>query len=86
MSEYKKPCVRCLLEEAGRQDLSEAVRAAAAKIPPDKRTADSEYARRLEICRDCEHLSGGTCLKCGCYCEFRAARKDSHCPLKSKKW
>ena len=86
MSEYKKPCVRCLLEEAGRQDLSESVRAAVAKIPSDKRIADSEYTRRLEICRGCEFLNGGTCLKCGCYSELRAARKDSHCPLKTKKW
>jgi len=82
----KKPCTRCLLEEAGRQDLSEAVRAAVEKIPSDKRAEDAEYKRRLDICGDCEHLLQGTCLKCGCYSELRAARRDSHCPLKSRKW
>lgn len=86
MTYAKKPCIRCLLEEAGRQDLSQAVRAAIDKIPSDKRTDDDQYAHRLDICRECEFLSGGTCLKCGCYSELRAARKDSHCPLKSKKW
>ena len=86
MTEMKKPCTRCLLEEAGRQDISEAVYAAIAKIPADKRTPQDEYARRLEICGGCEFLSGGTCLKCGCYSELRAARRDAHCPLKSRKW
>ena len=82
----KKPCTLCLLEEAGRADVAQAVRAAAAKIPADKRTEEAEYSRRLEICRECEHLLGGTCMKCGCYSELRAARKDAHCPLRAKKW
>ena len=86
MMQGKKPCTRCLLEEAGRQDLQEAVNAAVAKIPHNKRTDDAEYSRRLEICRVCEFLMGGTCLKCGCYVELRAARSDSHCPVKNKKW
>lgn len=86
MIQAKKPCTRCLLEQAGRQDLAEAVNSAIMKIPSDKRTNDEEYSRRLEICSTCEHISGGTCLKCGCYAELRAARKDSHCPIKTKKW
>ncbi len=85
MTYSKKPCIRCLLEEAGKQDVSEAVRTAVGKIPPAQRTAEEEYSRRLEICRSCEFLTEGTCLKCGCYVELRAARADSHCPYK-KKW
>lgn len=48
------------------------------------RTAGEEYKRRIEICEDCEKLSGPTCLGCGCYVELRAIRRVSHCPY--KKW
>lgn len=80
----KKPCVRCLLEEAGRQDVSQSVKAAVDKIPDSQKTGEMEYEKRLEICRECEFLTEGTCLKCGCYVELRAARKDSRCPYKTK--
>ena len=45
--------------------------------------SENEYNRRLDICKDCEKLSQGTCLRCGCYVELRAASKNAHCPGKS---
>lgn len=42
------------------------------------------YEERLFICKSCDSLNAGTCLKCGCYVELRAAGKYSHCP--GKKW
>lgn len=47
--------------------------------------ADEEsYEKRLLICKSCDFLNAGTCLKCGCYVELRAAAKISRCP--AKKW
>lgn len=82
----KKPCTRCLLEEAGKQDVYELILKSIAKIPEKLRTEEALYAERLDICRRCEHLSEGTCLKCGCYAELRAARRDGYCPLKKRAW
>ncbi len=48
------------------------------------RTAEEDYRNRIAVCEACEHLSGPTCLACGCYVELRAIRKVSHCPY--KKW
>ena len=82
----RKPCTRCLLEEAGKQDIYELIRKRIEEIAPALRTEESEYRSRLEQCRTCEHLSGGTCLKCGCYAELRAARADSYCPHENRYW
>ncbi len=84
--EYKKPCTRCLLEEAGKQDVYELIRKRIEEIPVALRTDDNTYSIRLDICKSCEHISGGTCLKCGCYAELRAARMDSYCPHENRMW
>ncbi len=84
--EQKKPCVRCLLEEAGKRDISEMIKQRIEEIPPALRCPDEDYAHRLELCRQCEALSGGTCNKCGCYAELRAARADGYCPHEKRKW
>lgn len=86
MTYGKKPCTRCLLEEAGRQDVYDSIQKCIEKIPEKQRTASVEYDRRLELCKGCENISEGTCLKCGCYVELRAAKTDAHCPMKQKKW
>ncbi len=86
MTHEKKPCTRCLLEEAGKQDLYASIKRCIEKIPKKQRTASAEYDRRLDICTACEHISEGTCLKCGCYVQLRAAKSDSHCPLKRRLW
>ncbi len=86
MTYGKKPCTRCLLEAAGKQDVYASIQKCIEKIPEKQRTAPTEYDRRLGICSACEHISEGTCLKCGCYVELRAAKSDSHCPLKKRSW
>ncbi len=73
-------CRRCLLEEAGERELSEIIGERVSLIPPKQRTPSKLYERRLEICGECENLNQGTCIKCGCYVELRAARIDSQCP------
>ncbi len=77
-------CYRCLLFESGREDILKDIRERILRIPPAEKTGDDEYRRRLEICGKCEFLADGTCLKCGCYPEFRGAFVKNGCPV--KKW
>lgn len=77
-------CRRCLLIESGRQDVKAEISEHISKIPAGDKTDDIEYGERLAKCKKCDFLEDGTCLKCGCYPEFRAAFKKNKCPY--KKW
>ena len=76
-------CRKCLLAEADR-GMYETVLREIGRMKPEMRADESLYSRRLAICRECDRLSGGTCLACGCYVELRAAAVSSACP--KKKW
>ncbi|MBQ4626440.1 MAG: hypothetical protein IJB45_04225 [Clostridia bacterium] len=54
------------------------------RISAGEKASDKEYSRRLDVCRECEFLEEGTCLKCGCYPEMKAAFNYQKCPM--KKW
>lgn len=57
------------------------------KLSPEERASQDVYEQRLSVCKDCEQLISGMCLKCGCYVEFRAAFKDKRCPdSKGGRW
>lgn len=79
-----KFCLRCLLKEANKGDMLETIKAHIKKIAPKDKSDYEEYRRRLAVCTECEWLSKGTCLKCGCYPEFKAAFLKQKCPF--KKW
>ena len=81
-----KPCRRCLSADIGDKALSQAIAERIALIPEEQRADSAEYERRLEICRACDSLNSGTCAKCGCYAELRAARKGAYCPDSARKW
>ena len=83
MSE-ERICRRCLLWESGREDVLLSIRQHIEKIPDPDRCADEAYRSRLAHCSACDQLVDGTCLKCGCYPEFRAAFRKQTCP--AKKW
>ena len=57
-------------------------------MKPEEKADDGVYKARLNVCGECEHLISGTCMKCGCYVELRAAYKKNKCPLAGKgaKW
>ncbi|MCQ2484248.1 MAG: DUF6171 family protein [Clostridia bacterium] len=55
------------------------------RIKPEEKTADGEYRKRLDVCKECDFLISGTCVKCGCYVELRAAYKMNNCPLAGSK-
>lgn len=76
-------CTRCLLRDMVDADMSMIEKYKMALKATD-RVDESEYNRRLEICKSCEKLNAGTCMSCGCYVEIRAAGKAAHCP--NKQW
>lgn len=55
-------------------------------IPEDIKTPESEYRRRLDICRSCEGLENGICRECGCFVELRAAAQKNYCPSAEHFW
>ncbi|MBR5091369.1 MAG: hypothetical protein IK093_18245 [Ruminiclostridium sp.] len=79
-------CKRCLLEQLGETGLLRSLEELKAAMPPEDKTDNAEYERRLAVCRECDELNSGTCMKCGCYVEFRALKKRMHCPHENRKW
>lgn len=77
-------CKRCLLYESGKEEILSDIENRISKIDKNEKCIGEEYAQRLGICTDCDFLADGTCLKCGCYPEFRAAFIKNRCPI--KKW
>ena len=88
MMPEKELCRRCLLRESGEEDKALEVKECISRIKESEKAADGIYAQRLSLCRECEHLLSGTCMKCGCYVELRAAFRNNHCPLAGtkRKW
>lgn len=76
----ERVCRRCLLFESGRGDVLEDIRLRIGKLSEKERAKSEIYEERLGICAGCEFLADGTCLKCGCYPEFRAAFAKNRCP------
>lgn len=71
-------CKRCLLRESAEADVYEDIKSRIEKLSESDRTDERTYNSRIEICKACEHLISGVCMKCGCYVEFRAAFKMKH--------
>ena len=80
-----KPC-RCLLTESGQEEMSKTVNDLLALMPDEKKAGETARAKRLDICRQCEHLLNGTCALCGCYVELRTAVKSQRCPDLPPRW
>ena len=81
----KKPC-RCLLFEAGQQDMARTVAEYVAGLDDAIRTPENVYRERLDLCRECPELMNGTCRLCGCYVETRAAKRVQGCPMVPPRW
>ncbi len=82
-----KDCKRCLLLESSQEDMLDLIKDKIKKISPEEKVSEEEYKTRLAHCMKCEYLVSGTCFKCGCYVEFRAAFKGQSCPdAGNRKW
>ncbi len=83
-TEKQRVCKRCLLRELSEQEYREKLEKYIIGLEQGVRAKEQLYEKRLLLCKECEKLSAGTCLSCGCYVELRAAVKASHCPM--DKW
>ena len=79
-------CRKCLLEDIDPEGIYREIREMAAALPEEKRTEESEYRRRLDICSRCECLGEGICGVCGCFVELRAAKSNMGCPHENHFW
>ena len=87
MMEKKPFCRRCLLEDMPDEAaLAKSIRELIDLLPEEKRASAEETARRLTLCRGCDHLQNGMCVLCGCYVELRAAKARMRCPNVPGKW
>ena len=80
-----RPC-RCLLKQAGEEELAQTVREYISTLDPDIKADEELYRSRLDKCKGCKNLFSGMCGKCGCYVEMRAAVKQNRCPSEEKLW
>ena len=82
-----KECKRCLLRESAENDTFENIQSRIDRLRPEEKAEAELYQRRLDSCRECDHLISGICMKCGCYVEFRAAFRQMKCPnVSDRKW
>ena len=73
--------------QSAREDVFAVVQEHIEKIPVSNKVEEAVYQQRLALCSMCDNLLSGTCLKCGCYVELRAAFANQKCPdAKLKKW
>ncbi|MDE6708951.1 MAG: hypothetical protein K2J76_00500 [Oscillospiraceae bacterium] len=86
MSAAKPFCRKCLFEEIDKNGVYASIKELIAALPEERRTEEKEYSRRLDICKECEFLGEGTCGKCGCFVELRAAKSDMDCPHENHFW
>ena len=78
-------CKLCLVRDmAEKADIYEYVKKTRAMLSEKEKASDELYEERLNVCMSCGSLLAGTCAKCGCYVEIRAASASSHCPV--SKW
>ena len=79
-------CRRCFFEDTDPGGVYREIQEMISAMPEERRTEETEYRRRLEICSGCSFLGEGTCGVCGCFVELRAAKKDLHCPCERHYW
>ena len=83
----RRPCIRCLIAELPDEAaLAEIIAQRIIRLPPEERVSEEERQRRLACCRLCGYLRHGTCARCGCYVEIRAARTRMSCPDVPGQW
>lgn len=73
-------CRGCQIkEEAVNADVSAIVAEMLALEP--LHLSKKEAQTRVSICQECFYHSRHTCIKCGCYYEFRAYLPQKDCPM-----
>lgn len=80
-------CKKCLLLEAGERVTYDEIMNYVNTLDKESLCDENTYKQRLAICKACDNLLSGMCLKCGCYVEVRARLAVSDCPdADNKRW
>ena len=79
-------CKKCLIRDMAEKSYTENLKSYMQRIDENIKVSEQEYEKRLSICKQCESLLSGMCLKCGCYVELRAMKKKQKCPNIPNKW
>lgn len=80
-------CRRCLQHDMPEAQLAKYLDDYVSQLPADIRVSAEEFARRVSICAECEHLFKYTCRLCGCYAQVRASKRMNRCPVPyAPKW
>ncbi len=80
-------CKKCLLLEAGEKVTYDEIMQYVASLDKNDLADEEIFIQRISLCKECENLISGMCLKCGCYVEIRARLKDADCPdYDNAKW
>lgn len=66
--------------ESGEKASFDSLKAYMDTLDNDLKVSKEIYEVRLNMCKQCDFLISGMCLKCGCYVELRAVLKDKKCP------
>ncbi|MBQ8159794.1 MAG: hypothetical protein IJ083_03500 [Clostridia bacterium] len=67
-------------------EMARTIREVLETMPSEQRARDEIYRARLRSCLACPELLNGTCRKCGCYVEIRAAKVHGTCPDVPPRW
>ena len=78
----RRVCKKCLLSEFDEETYLTQLKRVIDMMDHDIKADDELFQKRLSVCKECEKLSEGTCIGCGCYVELRAAVKKNRCPYK----
>jgi len=79
-------CRRCLLSEITGDGLYQIVAEYIHSLPAERKVHAKEYAKRLAVCKDCDHLVNGMCSLCGCFVEARAVKRGMNCAKSKELW
>lgn len=79
-------CKKCLLKETSEADYFDNLYSYIERLDPDIKVDAAEYERRLQLCKQCDHLTSGMCTICGCFVELRAVISKNYCPNIEKAW
>ena len=79
-------CKKCLIRDMAEKSYTENLKSYMQRIDENIKVSEKEYEKRLSICKKCDNLLSGMCLKCGCYVELRAMTKKQKCPSIPSKW
>jgi len=80
MADHNRPCVGCSEEFAVNDKQMQRLLQSAA-FASELRVSESEYERRIQVCKTCPKFQGGTtCMLCGCLIPVIAHLKSKNCP------